>query len=441
VLGSWYYDRHEELFEYYLGLLQDDSESLLALSKFRAIHKYSGFDLYSAPGPGSTEQLRTLLAQRARPAGSQVSTDLDSRINEALAVFREPFEARFANLTAAGSRSFLQSLGNDEVVLTYHISPSMARVWVGSRNGVEGRNIANGTTIYQALEDIREGLADIGSESFNNGMDELGKSLVAPVSDLLTETIYWIPAGPLLGFPVDALRLKGHYLAERYTVVNLLSFPLNPDAGSSLQVNPFERVFLAGHPQEYSGNYAMRLDTSSEIKALADIFVGPGLNIVQGAALLADEFQDQRFSGAEVIHLTMPGVIDLKYPGQSSLQLSGMEGSPRLTMYTAMDIRAQKSSAELVVLSGTRTAEEAAMVFNNQPGLAADFIAVGAQSVIASFWATGGKADEAFLSSFYRRLADSGNIARSLRDAKREYIRDNRGSGLYDWAAYQLFIE
>ena len=46
----------------------------------------------------------------------------------------------------------------------------------------------------------------------------------------------------------------------------------------------------------------MQLETSSEIRAVADIFVGPGLQIIQGVALLPDEFQGGYFVDSSLIH-------------------------------------------------------------------------------------------------------------------------------------------
>ena len=79
--------------------------------------------------------------------------------------------------------------------------------------------------------------------------------------------------------------------------------------------------------------------------------------------------------------------------------------------------------------------------FNNQAGFVADFVNVGVHAVITNSWASDGKAAEAFITDFYRKLEVSGNIANSLQDAKRQYLKNNRQDGLYDWAGYQLFIE
>ena len=449
VLGAWYQERHEEVFEYYLALLVRDtsqqsgakaSTSLLALSKIRYIEKYSELASVSDELSGDTDLLRTQLAQRAAAKPGKVLPDLNDSINRGLAEIRQTFRNKSGFLSKDGLRKYLHSLSSDEVVLTYHISATSALVWVAHRGKVQQRSIANAAYLYSALQEARQGLADIGNDAFDSKMDALGKRLITPVADMLKETIYWVAAGPLLGFPLDALRVKGQYLVERHTVVNLLSFPANIDPGSSLRTGPLQKVFLAGHPQDYSSDYATRLDTSAEIRALADIFVGPGLRIVQGAALLPDEFQDERFQQANMVHLSMPGVIDLRHAEQSSLELSGIESGPGRASFNPKDIRSQKLLASLVFLSSTRMNNSPVSGFNARPGLISDFTDAGAHSVIANLWASNGKSAEAFVTGFYHELEATGDIAGSLTDAKRQYLKDNRENGLYDWAGYQLFI-
>lgn len=443
VLGAWYRERHEDMSEYYLDLLgrAEPPASLLALSKIRIIETYTGFDLISHDEHGDTDLLRVQLAQRANSKDGQVQSALKDRINRSLAELQLSFRTEFEFLSKNGIQKYLNSLGNDEMVLTYHISPTTARVWVGKKGRVQQRNIANPAYLYGALQEARQGLADIGVSSFDNKMNALGKRLITPIDDLLSKTVYWIPAGPLLGFPLDALRVKGRYLVEHHTVVNLVSFPANPNPAASLQAKSLPNVFLAGHPQDYSSNYATRLESSAEIRAIADIFVGPGLSIVQGAALLPDEFQVVRFRQADLVHLSMPGLIDLEYPEQSSLELSGNEYNPGRALLWPEDILSQQLDARLVFLSATRTNNTPPSGFSSQQGLISDFTDAGAHSVIANLWATDGKATEAFITAFYAELEASGNIASSLKDAKQRYIKTNHNNGLYDWAGFQLFVD
>ncbi|MFC1702055.1 CHAT domain-containing protein, partial [Pseudomonadota bacterium] len=247
-----------------------------------------------------------------------------------------------------------------------------------------------------------------------------------------------IPSGPLMGFPVDALRIKGRYLVERHRVVNLLSFPLNTNPDRGLQTGSLDKVFLAGNPRDYSGDYATRLETSAEIRTVADFFVGPGLEIV---ALLPDEFQSEGFLQSNLIHLSMPGVIDLKYPGESGLELSESEYGPGRVRLRPLDIRTQKLVAGLVFLSSIRLTEKPLSDFSSQTGLVSDFIAAGAGSVIANVWSNDAMSNETFIADFYRKLLVSGNIAESLHDSKLHFLKTSGDKGLQNWAGYQLYVK
>ncbi len=450
VLGAWYWERHQQIFETWMDILvgesrrrgrADDSASLLALSKIRFVESYNGFVLETGDRQAATDQLREQLAQRARPGAGRPAQALNDRINEGLDKLRESFHRKFEFLTDNGLKTYLRGLANDEIVLTYHLAPGVAQVWVGHKGKVERRDIPNPFEVYKSLEGSRSDLGNIGIAAFKRKMDELGKRLLAPVSDLLTNTIYWIPSGPLLGFPVDALRIKGRYLLERHSVVNLLSFPLNTQAKNSLKAGGLQKVFLAGNPMDYSGDYATRLETSAEIRTVADIFIGPGLQIIQGVALLPDEFKGGFFQESNLVHLAMPGVIDLKYPGTSGFELSESEYEPGRVVLRPQAIRSQNLSARLVFMSSTRLIEKPLTDFSSQPGLVSDFLRAGADSVVVDFWSVNTESNNAFIADFYNRLQRTGDVSVSLRDARLNALKTQSGGDLYDWAFYQVFIK
>jgi CHAT domain-containing protein len=450
VIGAWYWDRHAQIFDTWLAMLVADSRqrgstdgaaSLLALSKIRYVEGAAYIKPDSNSDKAETDALRAQIAQRTDPAGGSSRLALNDKINTGLDTLRADFHRKFAFLSNAGLQEYLRSLANDETVLTYHLGPRMAQVWVAQKGGVQRRDIANPAELYREARETRQGLDNIGLNAFNRKMDDLGERLLTPVADLLTETIYWIPAGPLMAFPVDALRVNGRYFLERHHVVNLLSFPANPHPANSLQAGELQSIFLAGNPQDYAGDYATRLETSVEIQAIADLFVGPGLQILQGVALLPDEFQGGYFSQSKLVHLSMPGVINLKYPDDSGLELSESEYEPGRVVLMSTDVRSQKLVASLVFLSSTRSADSPRSDFGSQPGLVADFFSAGARSVVVNFWATNAESDALFITDFYRTLKDSGNISESLRKSRLQYLKNSRENGLYDWAGYQLYIK
>jgi tetratricopeptide (TPR) repeat protein len=445
ALGAWYHENHADLSDFYLGLLLlapqtggDASASLLALTRLRLLETYDTAG--AKPGTEAQSRLRVQLAERTWQKPGEKGAALVAEITMKLEALRQPFREQFAYLSAQGIGSYLADLGRDEVLLTWHIGENSAHAWAGRKGRVVRRSITRSIGLGRKLGDATATVAGVSEATFRSEMESLGRALLEPVADLLAPRIYWIPAGPMLGLPLGALRLEGRYLAEKHSVAAVLSFPARPDPATDLPGRSIGSVFLAGNPQDYSSAYASRFETTDEMRAMVDLFVGPDLHVVQGAALLPDEFQDQRFAQAGIVHLAMPGVIDLRNPQDSSLELSGSEFGPRRTPYRLEGVGPGSLEARLVFLSSTRLANRPGSAFSATPGLAADFTRAGAAAVVADLWATEGAADRAFLVQFYNGFLETGDAAQALQSAKRQYIGDNGNSGLFGWAGYQLYI-
>ena len=448
VLGAWYWKRHEQLLETYLGLQlagawQDNTtglESLLALSKMR--HSESPGNVTPDSDP-----LRALLAQGESVASNKnPAAGLNARVERELKALRRSFNAEYRFLSKGALRKFLQRLAGDQALLTYHLTPSAAYVWLGRDGTVRQYKISNPQELYADLQEARKGL--LASTGSSPGLlpAGLGVRLLGPVADLLPETVYLIPSGPLMMFPMDALQINGRYLAQHHTIINLLSFPASQNPGMSLQFDPPQEVFLAGHPQDFSAGFATRVETSAEIQAVTDIFRGPGLHIIQAGALLPDEFQGDRFANANLVHLSMPANINLSYPERSWLELSEAQRGVGRTPFRQAEIQHLELKSKLVFISASQTFGWPRSSVSTQAGVVSAFLGAGADAVIASLWTRKTGAGETgagnhLVTGFYRNLQASGDIAAALAAAKRDYLQENRGQKSIDWASYQVFID
>lgn len=399
VLGAWYWQRHAQLLESYLDLqMQHPSQdggaardALLALSKMRH--------------------------------SEMPVTDT---------------KADFGILSKSSLHDFLAGLASDEALLTYHLTPSAAYVWLGRNGKIQQFRLANPRKLYGELQAARKSLAETGGVSLGPTAVTLSTALLGPVAHLLPQRVYLIPSGLLMGFPFDALRVNGSYLAEQHTIINLLSFPVNQDPHASLRWQPPQQVFLAGHPQAFSASFADRLETSAEIQAVTDIFMGPGLSIIQGAALLPDEFESELFAGADLVHLTMPVSIDFGHPERSGLALSeAIRGFGR-TPFKQADIRALELHPQLVFLSAAHTVGAPRSSVSTPAGVASAFLEAGAASVIATLWAQ--QTHDDLVTGFYHNLEKTGDIAVSLTAAKRQKIQASQARQSIAWSRFQLFI-
>ena len=94
-------------------------------------------------------------------------------------------------------------------------------------------------------------------------------------------------------------------------------------------------------------------------------------------------------------------------------------------------------NADLVVLSACETA----LIGSETQGLgslASSFLAVGADSVVASLWQVHSEATMRFMTHFYAGYGYSG-VSQSLQDARKAVMAEDQYSHPYFWAPFIHF--
>ncbi len=448
VLGGWYWQNRQSVFSRYLTLMSRRSSvsgegffPLLALSKIRFTENTAGLERFPSRAGIDADALRVLLARRETPEAGDSIASLNERINGQLQLAREAFMEDFGFLSTSGLQAWLDGLQEGEAVLTFHLGAGAAYALVGESGRVRRLNLARPQQLLAAVQNAAGHIASLEGAAFDRLMADLGERLLGPLGPALAETIYFVPAGPLSTLPLDALRTDGRFLAERHRVANLLAFPARPEPGTALRPGRPARVFVAGDPADYSGEYLTRLEVSREIGVVADIFVGPGLTIVQGGALLPDEFDDARFRDADAVHLAMPAYTDLETPLRSSLELSEPVSGQGRTRMGLADVRVRGLGAGLVFMSSARMGGQPLSGYDSRMGLARGMLESGAGAVIASQWTSAdGRAAE-MTGNFYRRFAASGDVLEALAESKRLAIAEGSENASRDWARLQIYID
>lgn len=151
---------------------------------------------------------------------------------------------------------------------------------------------------------------------------------------------------------------------------------------------------------------------------------------------VGEDLSDYRF-----VHFATHGFLNDAHPDMSGLVLSlvDRDGSRREGFLSAGDVYNMKLSADLVVLSGCRTAMGRQIKGEGVVGLARAFMYAGTSRVLASLW----KVDDAATAALMTRLYDTMLVrglspARALRQAQIEVARERRWRDPYYWAAFQL---
>lgn len=434
VLGAWYWLNRKEVFQQYLEVAAAGSngeQTLIALDRVRLVDN-------PASGGRKADELRALLGRR-ESAADGASADLANQANSQWRNRRNGFSPGTRPIDRSALNRLLGGLSNEEAILSYYFSDSDVFALLGTRDGVAMKRLASSSRLSGQVDRLRQSI-DAGSGDFLPYLDALGKSLVQPLSGLLKPDIYLLPAGPLNGFPFDALRLDGKFLAERFTVVNLLSLAGTSVSGSTLSQDFTDSVFLAGNPQTGQDLFSYDVRVSAEVNAVRDAFVGPGLNIVQGVALQKDEFQDPRFAGAGLIHLAIPGTLNLAAPDESELLMSRTSEESVTDNLIPQDIRGQDFTASLVVLSRTGVASSSQSGFDSRLGFVSDFLLNGARNVVVSLRSRDDPATASFMADFYNELGSAGNVGQALSRSKNRLMKSTEPGNFMSWAGFQLYI-
>jgi len=454
VLGVWYWENREEVYGDYMSMVlkrsavsdrefADGRQALVALDRLRAIASPGGSLTDSAIGPDGQDvsgQIRSLLAKNQQTPEHTASTAEVLEINEWLRLARDRFAVTDEALDISGLDRLLKHMSAGSALLSYYFSDDRVYALVGRNDGVFLLELGPSRDIKSKLAEVRASMGKQDGLTLNPSLESLGKILLAPVESLLPEFVYLMPAGPLSGFPFDLLRSKGRYLAEKHRVINIMSLAALNNSVVRVDTGVLDLFFLAGKPDIRWDVFDYGQKPSAEIKAITDIFVGPSLHIVQGSALGRDEFRDGRFERADIIHLAIPGTVNLEFPDRSRLMLSGTVDKPASEFLEPGDIRKSKFQASLAVLSALNIEGTERFNLDHQPGFVSDFLVSGVSLVITSLWRIPDMERAQFFAEFYRNLESSPDVAAALARTRRAFLTESGSVDYTRWGGYQIYI-
>ncbi|MGK2925159.1 MAG: CHAT domain-containing protein [Lysobacterales bacterium] len=450
VAGAWYQDNRADLASESLALAaasMDERaalELLLAMDRLRAVEAANG-PRAAADGldPETDMALRELLARREAASGEdagRLASEYVQRLGAARQACRHCSLGGADRLSVERLRKLLGGLDRSEALLTYYLAGDQALAVLAGPAQVRIVSLRQPGTIRQSLESLRADLAGPPYALHPPDLDVLGSLLLQPLAAALPEQIYLLPTGDLLGIPFDALRLDGRPLAGQHGVVNLAALDSLERRRPVLSADYRNRVFVAGNPQSQRDPFRFEMSRSPEIERVTGRFVGPGLHVVQGVALRKDEFADPRFAQAALVHLAIPGVLDLADPERSRLLLGGATEERASGILAPADLRGYQLEADLLLLTATAVTGGGLSPHDGRVPLVGALLDAGAGAVLYSLWPAGEDAAADFADSLYERLQADPDIVRAFRDAREAKIDESGATNLGAWASFQLFI-
>jgi CHAT domain-containing protein/tetratricopeptide (TPR) repeat protein len=312
-------------------------------------------------------------------------------------------------------------------------------------------SLAGQLTRFLALVQRGDG-ADSLARAFGRALLEPARAeLGASVSRLIV-----VPDGPLHRVPWDLLRLAdGGYAIERYAISVAPSASIlaalwrHPRAGTADPDHPvrllafgdpaFARVARAGSAlPEAEGRAANepadelpRLAGSGREARLVSRYA-PGAEVRLRDDASAGYLKGAPLNRFRVIHFATHAVVDERSAARTVLALAPDRGDNGLV--GPGDLAALRLDADLVVLSGCRTAGGVLVEGEGVQGLTAALIQAGARSVVASQWRIADRSTITFIRGFYQSLAEGLPVGDALRAAKLDALR--HGTPAKEWAAF-----
>jgi CHAT domain-containing protein len=365
------------------------------------------------------------------------------------------------------ARQIMALLDRDTLLLEYALGDDASLLWAVTDQAVQAFVLPPRTQIESTARDLHQAWStrDIGaSREEAVAAQRLSDLVVAPVAELLDHSNLVIVAdGALHYIPFGALPQPGSRspLLVKHTVSHLPSASVLAVQRRRLATRPptakllavlADPVFGQNDPRlaKTSGEYELKTD-SAELQRLpasrheAEAVLGL---VTEGQAYSAlgldasrEAIVNGQFDSYRYIHLATHGVLDSDHPELSGLVLSMLDdaGRPRDGILRLHDIYNLQLQADLVVLSGCRTALGQELRGEGLVGLSRGFLSAGTRGVVASLWQVQDRATAELMIHLYRALLVSGaSPSQALRQAQLRILKDRRWRDPYYWAGFVL---
>ncbi|HEX4961269.1 MAG TPA: CHAT domain-containing tetratricopeptide repeat protein [Thermoanaerobaculia bacterium] len=408
--------------------------------------------------------------ERAALEGDRFAVLRDLERVEAEIRERSPGFAALVEPQPSSAAEIQALLGPDTLLLSYSLGRQRSFLWAVSAKSVAAFELPGRTAIEEAARRVQEEVSAF--EPARRGREAtdaaaLSRMILGPVQNLLdARRLVVIPDGALEYVPFGALPLPARGGGVEAPILAGREVVYLPSASSlAVQRRRLERrspapkqivvladpVFDARDPRVTAGRNAPPPSSGALFERLvgsrreAEAIAGLA---APGQALLALDFEasralveEDRLVAFRTVHFATHGVIDAEHPALSGLALSMVdrEGRPQEGFLHLHDVYNLRLDADLVVLSGCRTALGKEVQGEGLIGLTRGFLYAGAPRVVASLWRVEDLATAALMTAFYRALWVEGlRPAAALRSAQLSVRRQRRWRDPYYWAGFVL---
>ncbi len=295
--------------------------------------------------------------------------------------------------------------------------------------------------------------------NYTEAAQQLYQKLIAPVADRLTDTLIIIPDGVLGYVPFEALlsekpsvtgRFSNYrFMVKDYQISYCYSATLLKEmrdkqhrgqpSGQLLAMAPFydgntggltSRIDSTDLPVEFIKRDSLGAlpGSGEEVAAISKLWQGTSI-IGDGASLPAFR---QQAADHRILHLSTHAEADDRV-GDYAYLAFGVPGQPKeFDKLYARDLYNYSLNADLVVLSACETGTGKLQKGEGIISLARAFAYAGAKSIFPTLWQVNDQKTKDLTIGFHQHLKMGIPKDEALRQAKLDFLENNRGQGGYD---------
>jgi len=248
-----------------------------------------------------------------------------------------------------------------------------------------------------------------------------------------------IPDGPLHLLNLETLPVPGsppHYWIED---VEISIAPSLAIAASNVEPSAprSPSLLLIGAPDYTGTDYRPLEKAGAEIHDIESHFPAITPAVYTGRAASPNAYRNSQPAQFSMIHFAAHADASNESPLESAVVLSRHGDSYKLY---ARDVMDQPIHADLVTISGCRSAGVRAYAGEGLIGFAWAFLEAGARTVIAGLWDVSDISTEPLMNELYGAIAAGQSPAAALRQAKRALSKQPGYSKPYFWAPFQVYV-
>lgn len=326
-------------------------------------------------------------------------------------------------------------------LLSYWLAPQRSYLWIVTAEKTKFVELPAAEQIDGLVKEYRKAIEDDRIDPLTNQAGlKLYEILLKPAAEFMPRgaTAIIVPDGSLHAINLESLPVPGspprYWLEEAVVSIAPGLAIIEPATRAAA---PAATLAIGAPVVVDAERYPELPGARAEIQNFRATF--KQAETFEGKAATKDVLFAHDRRNVSVIHFAAHGESNERQPLQSAVVLSpGAKGAYKLF---ASDLRGMNLDADLVTVSGCRTAGSRSYAGEGLLGFAWAFLQSGAKNVVAGLWNVRDDPTTRLMKNLYEGIAAGKSAPEALHDAKIAMVRGEPAAWrwAYKWAAFQCY--